>query len=201
MADPNLTEALAQKNPAAYRARFKRLSLPEQHAHARSLSAAAYAGHCSALGEVPMMSAQLGARGSTLDWLRIEFGGLKFTCEKVSWSDAARQLSTACAALPANVGVSGFLSLGLDTADAEQALGPGLRALGWSLTDIEFTTSNTTDGGKIRAAFATAATLILSGSTGSGPLRGHVCLADHQLAAEADWQALASRLGVRWRRT
>lgn len=201
MTDPNLTEALAQRNPAAYRARFKRLALPQQHAHANALSAAAYAGHCLALGEVPMLSVQLSAAGASLDWLRIEFGGLRFTCEKIGWADAARQLSTAREALPTNVGVRGSLSLGLDTANAEQALGPGLRALGWSLTDIEFTTTNTTDGGAIRAAFATAATIIIQGSTGSGPLRGHVCLAEHQLSAEPGWQALASKLGVPWRRT
>jgi hypothetical protein len=201
MADPNLTEALAQKNPGAYRARFKRLSLVEQQAHAHALSASAYVSHCGALSEVPMVSAQLSAAGSSVDWLRIQFGGLKFTCEKVSWGEAARQLSTAREALPSDVGVTGSLSLGVDTAAAEQALGPGLRALGWSLTDLEFTTSNTTDGGAVRAAFATAATIILRGSTGSGPLRGHVCLAEHQLAAEPEWHALASRLGVSWHRT
>ncbi|MDP1825973.1 MAG: hypothetical protein Q8L48_22100 [Archangium sp.] len=201
MADPNLTETLAQKNPNAYRARFKRLSLPEQRAHADSLSPQAYAGHCTALGEVPSVNVHLTAAGASVDWLRVEFGGLKVTFEKVTWADAARHLSTSLAALP-GVGVAGSLMLGADAIAAEQSLGPGLRALGWSLTGIEFTTTNTTDGGRVRAPFATAATIILEGSTGAGPLRGHVCLAEHQLeTAEPAWQALSSRLGTPWRRT
>jgi hypothetical protein len=201
MADPNLTEALAQKNPNAYRARFKRLSLPEQRAHADSLSPEAYLGHCTALGEAPSVTVHLTATGASVDWLRVEFGGLKVTFEKVTWPDAARHLATSLAALP-GVAVAGSLMLSADSAQAEQSLGPGLRALGWSLTGIEFTTSNTSDGGRVRAAFATAATIILEGTTGAGPLRGHVCLAEHQVAAaEPAWQALATRLETPWRRT
>lgn len=200
MSDPNLTEDLARKNPNAYRARFKRLSIPQQQAHAKSLSPAAYAAHCVAMGETPSVRVSVNGVGAQIEWLRLQFGGLFTTFEKLAWEDAAKQLRTALQALP-NVPVTGDLLVGKDVAAAEHSLGAGLKALGWKLTSIEFTTTNTSDGGRVRAAFATAATIILEGTTGSGALRGHVCLADHELNLEPAWQALATRLGVPWRRT
>jgi hypothetical protein len=200
MSDPNLTEALAQKNPNAYRARFKRLSIPQQQAHAKSLSPQAYAAHCVAIGETPSVRVSVNGAGAQIEWLRLQFGGLFTTLEKLGWDDAAKQLRTALQALP-NIPVTGDLLVGAEAPAAEQALGAGLRSLGWMLTNIEFTTTNTSDGGRVRAAFATAATIILEGTTGSGSFRGHVCLASHQLDVEPAWQALAARLGVPWRRT
>ncbi len=200
MSDPNLTEALAQKNPNAYRARFKRLSIPQQQAHAKSLSPQAYAAHCTAIGETPTVRVLVNGVGAQIEWLRVEFGGLRATFDKLGWEDAAKQLRTALSTMP-NIPVTGDVLVSADAAAAEQSLGAGLRALGWSLTNIEFTTSNTSDGGRVRAAFATAATIILEGKTSSGSFRGHVCLAPHQLNVEPSWQALATRLGVPWRRT
>lgn len=200
MSDPNLTEALAQKNPNAYRARFKRLSIPQQQAHAKALSPAAYAAHCVAIGEAPSVRVSVNGAGAHIEWLRVEFGGLRATFDKLGWEDAAKQLRTALQALP-NIPVTGDLLVGKDAGTAEQSLGAGLKALGWKLTSIEFTTTNTSDGGRVRAAFATAATIILEGTTGTGALRGHVCLADHELNVESAWQALAARLGTPWRRT
>ena len=113
MSDPNLTEALAQKNPNAYRARFKRLSIPQQQAHANALSPQAYAAHCTALGEAPTVRMHLSGAGAQIEWLRVEFGGLRATFEKLGWEDAAKQLRTVLQAL-SNVPVAASLMLGAD---------------------------------------------------------------------------------------
>lgn len=198
--DPNLTDALAQKNPNAYRARFKRLTLPQQQAFVAGLAPTAFVHHSAALGQPAVARVDLSPGEDSLQRFGLVFGGLRVVKEGLSWADAATHLSTLLAGLPSSVTVEGSFSVPSEPARAAAVLAR-FPTLGWKVDELHLTTSDPSDGGRVRFAFAVAA-VIISGSTGRGALRGYAGLGDHELAPfEPGWAALARSLGVAWRRT
>jgi hypothetical protein len=198
--DPNLTESLALKNPNAYRARFKRLSLPQQAAHVERLAPSAYLRHCQAVGEPAAVRVSLSASATGLHSFSLEFGGLRVRKDEVTWADAGAQLRALLSGLPEGVSVEGSLMLSDDPGVAARVLGPGLDALGWKAREVVLS-SDPSDGGRVRFAFATAV-LVVTGTTGAGTFRGYAGVQTPERAAalESGWAALCGSLGVGWSR-
>lgn len=202
MADPNLTPALAQQNPKAYLARFNRLSPGERSALVASLAPTAYFHHARALGEDPAVHVMLAltAQGE-LDWFEVSFGGLRAKREQQGWPDAHATLREVLDGLPSGVPVVADPLVPAEPALAARLCDEGFAALGWRATGVHLSTSDLTDGGRVRFAFA-AAVVTLDGETGSGALRGHAGLAGHELSRlEPAWAAFAAERGLSWRRT
>lgn len=199
MSDPNLTEALAQQNPKAYAARFKRLTPGERSDFGRKLAPTAYFHHARALGETPMVEVDLSLnRDGALGRFEVSFGGLRVTREDHGWADAKTTLEQVLAGLPEQVGVEGNVSLPADAALGERFFREN--TLGWKGTEVHFTTSDLSDGGRIRYAFVEGV-VIITGTTTRGHFRARAALQSSPQSYEASWQACAQRLGFAWRRS
>lgn len=198
--DPNLTESLALKNPNAYRARFKRLSRPEQATFVQALAPSAYLRHCQAVGEPAAVRVSLSASAGGLHSFSLEFGGLRVRKDETTWDDAGAQLRALLAGLPEGVPVEGSLMLSDEPAVAARALSPGLETLGWKAREVVLS-SDPSDGGRVRFAFAEAV-LVVTGTTGTGEFRGHAGVQTRERAAalESGWAALCASLGLAWSR-
>ncbi|MFZ5439757.1 MAG: hypothetical protein ACOZQL_07095 [Myxococcota bacterium] len=195
--DALLTPALAQKNPNAYRARFKRLSRPEQAALVARLSPSDFVVHAAALGEVPTVEVGLSTDGDALSFFRVELGGLRVNEQALDWGRAAACLRVVLEGLPDAVRVTGFVSLPLEVSAAARALA-GLEALGWRPGEAFFS-RDATDGGRIRYAFAEAV-VVVAGSTGRGDFRAHAAVpGGASAAAQPAWAALCAARGLGWR--
>lgn len=202
MSDPNLTEALAQKNPKAYAARFKRLSPGERSSFERQLTPSFFFHHERALGQTPAVAVFVALdRTGALDWLELRFGGLQVRRDKQGWPDARATLDQLLAGLPTEVGVSATLMLPTEPPAVLPLFDTALKTMGWQVTDAHFSTSDPSDEGRVRFAFADGV-VTLVGTTGRGELRGHACVPQGAVAAaESAWNALASRVGLRWQRS
>jgi hypothetical protein len=198
MSDPNLTEALSQKNPKAYAARFKRLLPGERSAFERALAPSAYFHHARALGETPAVGVDVMLdQNGALVRLQLTFGALSVVRDQQGWDDAVATLAKVLEGLPSEVGVAGHAMLPSDAAKAEAFFDA---PLGWKASEVHFTTTDLSDGGRIRFAFVEGV-VIVSGSTGRGEFRAHVGIATAPERFEAQWQALAARRSVAWRRS